>query len=319
MVSGKSNRKTKGAKPQKKGRRGVIFFAVVVFFVVLSVWFVFLLIGPDKVVVPLKIGEVERFVPAITYEEPDSFSEPVIIKSRSKKLHVAPGGNAPVVVNDRPVIAIVIDDMGYNKKICEALLDLDLNLSFAFLPFGSGTAQQAYKANRLGRDVLLHFPMEANDAKKWKAGRGTITLAMNSSEVRKVFEKNFASVPYAVGINNHMGSRYTQDNLAMQGFMKHVQAAGLFFLDSRTTKDSVGYSVAKKMAVKTAQRDIFLDNDRDSQKIKSQLRKLLEVARQHGSAIAIGHPYPETLQALGEYKREIRRQAVVVGVSALVR
>ena len=142
---------------------------------------------------------------------------------------------------------------------------------------------------------------------------------MDQPDIRRIFADNLASVPHAIGINNHMGSRFTQNNRAMRDFMESVQETGLFFLDSKTSRNSVGYFLARKMAVRTAKRDIFLDNVRDPQKIIIQLRKLVDVARRRGSAVAIGHPYPETLQALKEYKREMSQRVKVVGVEALVR
>jgi hypothetical protein len=318
MVTAKKKRKKKRPKQRKKGSQWLVLCVVAVLFTVLGGLVVFLTLSPDDATVLPEIGDVSEDGPVISYEETSVLSDPVVIEAQDKKSQVIPGAGDLAAETDRPLVAIVIDDMGYNKKNCEALLALDLNLSFAFLPFGPYTAKQAYKANRLGRDVLLHFPMEASDS-KWKPGPGTVTIAMDPPEIRRIFAGNLASVPYASGINNHMGSRFTQNNRAMQDFMASVQETGLFFLDSRTSRNSVGYSLAKRMGVRTAERDIFLDNVRDPQKIIIQLRKLLDVARRQGSAIAIGHPYPETLQALKEYKREILRQAKVVGVGALVR
>jgi hypothetical protein len=321
MVKTKKKRKKKRPKQRRKGSLWLVICVVAVLFTFLGGLIVFLMLGPDEVTVLPKSGDVSGDSPVITYEETSELSDPVIVEQtagKSQVSHVTTGGEDLVAAIDRPLVAIVIDDMGYNKKNCEALLDLDLNLSFAFLPFGPYTAQQASRANRLGRDVLLHFPMEASDL-KWKPGPGTVTIAMDYPEIRRIFDDNLASVPYASGINNHMGSRFTQNNRAMRDFMEAVQETGLFFLDSRTSRNSVGVFMAKKMAVQTAKRDVFLDNVRDPQKIIIQLRKLVDVARRQGFAIAIGHPYPETLQALKEYKREISQRVKLVGVGALVR
>jgi polysaccharide deacetylase 2 family uncharacterized protein YibQ len=122
-----------------------------------------------------------------------------------------------------------------------------------------------------------------------------------------------------MGINNHMGSRFTQNSEAVKVFMKLIRTGEMFFLDSRTSQNSVGFKIAREMGVRTANRNVFLDNVRDRQKIKIQLRKLLDIAERRGQAIAIGHPYPETLQALKELRREISSRAIVVGVSELVR
>ncbi len=320
MVTAKKKRKKKRPKQQKKGRQWLVIFVVAVFFTVFGGLVVFMTLIPDDVLVLPETGDLTGNGPVVSYEEDNVFSEPVIVEQKPKKnqvIDVAPEGGDLVVETAHPLVAIVIDDMGYNKKTCEALLALDLNLSFAFLPFGPYTRQQASLANRLGRDVLLHFPMEASDS-KWKPGLGTVKIAMDYPDIRRIFADNLAAVPYASGINNHMGSRFTQNNRAMRYFMGSMQESGLFFLDSRTSRNSVGYSLAKKMGVRTAERDIFLDNVRDPQKIIIQLRKLVDVARRQGFAIAIGHPYPETLQALGEYKRELLQRVKVVGIEAVV-
>lgn len=252
----------------------------------------------------------------IPYEEIYPPPEAAPIESSGVKKRIE-DSDVVVLEGEKPRVAIIIDDMGYQKKTCGKLLDLELNLTFAFLPFGPYTEKQAYRANRLGRDVLLHFPMEAADA-KWNPGPGTISINMGRQEIHEIFRRNLAVVPYAVGINNHMGSRFTQNSEAMQDFMVAVRRAGLFFVDSRTSQYSVGLFSAREAGVKAAKRDVFLDNVRDRQKITIQLQKLLAVAERNGQAIGIGHPYPETLQALKGLRREIRRRVRLVGVGELV-
>ncbi|MEN8142111.1 MAG: divergent polysaccharide deacetylase family protein [Thermodesulfobacteriota bacterium] len=251
----------------------------------------------------------------IPYEETYSSPDPPPLESADTKTKVE--DQVVVPEGEKPRVAIIIDDMGYQKKTGEGLLDLDLNLTFAFLPFGPYTEKLAHGANRLDRDVLLHFPMEAADA-KWKPGPGAVSIDMSREEIHRIFSRNLAAVPYVVGINNHMGSRFTQNSEAMQDFMVAVRSSGLFFVDSRTSQYTVGAFTAREMAVKTAKRDVFLDNVRDRGKITIQLRKLLKTAERKGQAIAIGHPYPETLAALKGIRGEIRRRVKVVGVSELV-
>lgn len=275
------------------------------------------ILKPSKVTDRPETDDVIGNDAPISYEETYLPPDPVTIKSDELKVKVEEGDEL-VTGGEKPLVAIIIDDMGYQKKTGEGLLSLDLNLTFAFLPFGPYTEKQAYRANRLGREVLLHFPMEAADA-KWKPGPGTVSIDMGREEIHRIFSQNMTDVPYAVGINNHMGSRFTQNSEAMQDFMVAVQKAGLFFVDSRTSKYSVGFFTAREMGVKTAKRNVFLDNERDRGKITVQLRKLLKVAERKGQAIAIGHPYPETLAALKGLRGEIRRKVKVVGVSELVK
>jgi polysaccharide deacetylase 2 family uncharacterized protein YibQ len=321
MATNKTNKTKKKKKPPKRQNRKRSFFnlfLVAAAVVLLTGVFLFVVLQPEEV--PLQV-QSEDVVgndngPSITYEETVTHVEPVIIDAGGKKGQ--PLSDDQGVKKDRPRIAIVIDDMGYQRKTCNGLIDLDLNLSFAFLPFGPYTRDQAYKAHRSGKDVLLHFPMEPSDP-KIDPGPGAVTINMGRREIRKVFAANMAEVPFIVGINNHMGSRFTQNREAVRTFMKLIRSGEMFFLDSRTSQSSVGFTMAREMGIRTAKRNVFLDNVRDRQKIKIQLRKLLDIADRQGSAIAIGHPYPETLHALRDLRLEITRRAKVVGVKELVR
>lgn len=215
-----------------------------------------------------------------------------------------------------PLLAIVIDDMGYQQQLDEELLHLNLNLTFAFLPQSPQTPEQAELAGRLGREVLLHLPMEPRD-QRWDPGPGALTLAMTETERAAVFARDLARVPQAVGINNHMGSRFTEDQAAMQDFLGLVRERRLFFLDSLTSPDSLGYTLAREMGVKTCRREVFLDNLREPDRIRAQIRELLAVAERQGWAVGIGHPYPQTLAALREARTEILSRTKLVGVSHL--
>lgn len=314
----KKKRKNAGAGPRSRRRQWLAFLVICAVLVIISGLLVFKVLEPgDQPELPGDYTRETGLAISDGEQRVDTSGRPELSESRLKKGPVVADEVGPGQESDRPLIAIVIDDMGYNKKTCEAIIELDLNLSFAFLPYGQYTARQAYRANRLGRDVLLHFPMEATDS-KFNPGLGAIAVNMQRDEIRKIFKNNLASVPYAVGINNHMGSRFTEDERVMRIFMESVQGSGLFFLDSRTTQNSVGYEVAKKMAVLTVERDIFLDNVREPRKIMMQLDKLVETARKKGTAIAIGHPYPETLQALREFRKVSGRQVKMVGIGELV-
>ncbi|HSH12214.1 MAG TPA: divergent polysaccharide deacetylase family protein [Desulfurivibrionaceae bacterium] len=215
-----------------------------------------------------------------------------------------------------PLLAIVIDDMGYQKQLDADLLHLNLNLTFAFLPESPHTPEHAELAGRLGREVLLHLPMEPSD-QRWDPGPGALTLAMTPAERAAVFTRDLARVPQAVGINNHMGSRFTEDQAAMQDLLGLVRDRRLFFLDSLTSPASLGYTLAREMGVKTCRREVFLDNVREPDRIRAQIRELLAVAERQGWAVGIGHPYPQTLAALREARPEILSRAKLVGVSHL--
>lgn len=218
----------------------------------------------------------------------------------------------------KPMLAIVIDDMGYRKDTGRQMLDLPLNLSFSFLPFSPHTAELVKAARQDGRDILLHLPMEPTD-RKWDPGPGTLLLAMSDPDLRRQFAKDLAAVPAAIGFNNHMGSRFTENTHAMEVLLGLAHEHRLFFLDSLTSSKSVGRRVAQQKNVPFVPRHVFLDNDQDKAKITRQLDALLALAEKRGWAIGIGHPHPATLEALAADQEKITARVELVGIGTLVR
>ncbi len=216
-----------------------------------------------------------------------------------------------------PQIAIIIDDIGNLRKMGEKFIDLDLNLNFSILPHSAHGLKLAQKAHSKGRDILLHLPMEPI-GQKWDPGPGALFLKMDAQTMRSTLLKDLAAVPLAIGINNHMGSRYSENEEAMTAFLTEIKPTNLFFIDSLTSSKSVGYKLAKNMAVKTAKRNIFLDNEKDPAKIIKQLEQLIKIAQKHGKAIAIGHPYPETLEALSKSIPLLQKDVTLTSVHNLV-
>ncbi len=267
-----------------------------------------------------KGGEITEKATPFSYEEPGLPNTVVGVEPGDKK-H-PPEKKLPVdnmvKSGGKPMLAIVIDDMGYKLKTGKGLLALDLALSFAFLPSGPHLDTLARKANKKGRDVLVHIPLEPADGGV-DPGPGALFISMSEATMRSRFEKNLAALPLARGVNNHMGSRFTQNREAMKIFLEMVRENDLYFLDSMTSRNSVGHIMAREMGIKTARRHVFLDNERDVRKIKKQLRHLLAVAEKSGLAIGIGHPYPETLTALKDMQAEIKKRARLAGVSRMVR
>jgi polysaccharide deacetylase 2 family uncharacterized protein YibQ len=217
----------------------------------------------------------------------------------------------------RPKVAIVIDDMGYRQQVGEQLMDLQIPLSFAFLPYAPYTKSLAEKASSMGRDVLLHLPMEPV-SQDHDPGPGALYTFMNKRTLEKIFEKDLAAVPGAVGVNNHMGSRFTEDRQAMATVLGLVKMNNLFFLDSVTSSKSVGAGLAVAVGVKTARRHVFLDHEQDKVKIAAQLKKLLSLAEEQGQAVGIAHPHPETLAVLREELATLSGRVNVVSISRLL-
>lgn len=197
---------------------------------------------------------------------------------------------------EMPRIAILIDDLGYNRQGMEASLILPSEVALAILPgtpFGVKTALASQKQKRI---TLLHAPME--NQRKLTLGHGGLYAEMSEEELKKTLEESLDSLPGVQGANNHMGSLLTENATSMKWVMEILQSRSLFFIDSLTSPHSVARQTAQAFGLNTVSRDVFLDNIRTEQAIDRQFSRLLKLARQHGSALAIGHPYPETTQYL---------------------
>jgi hypothetical protein len=226
--------------------------------------------------------------------------------------HPSPAGG------DIPAIAIIIDDLGNGYERDKRAVLLPGNLSYAFLPHTPYTAELAELAYRLHKDILLHLPMQATAAES--LGPGALTLDMSARQLRQTFLASLASVPHAIGVNNHMGSLLTQHPGHMQWLMQAIAESGdLFFVDSFTAPKSVAYKIATENRIPNVKRNVFLDSDRSSTAIRQQFYRLLAVARKNGIALAIGHPYPETLAVLETLLPTLTERGVrLVPVSQLI-
>jgi hypothetical protein len=231
----------------------------------------------------------------------------------------SPMQSVPLHQSLPPQVAIIIDDLGWDLGAAQVLLAMDIPLGFAILPHTPFKDFIAHEAQRRGKDVLLHLPMEPYNYPQINPGRPVLLSTMSTSELAAQIDSALAAVPAAVGVNNHMGSRLTEDRHAMYVVMQRMKHRNLFFLDSRTSQKSLAYQVARELGVRTAQRHVFLDNEADVRKISQQLHRLATLAREHGHAIGIGHPYPETVQSLRYTLPEIRQAGVeIVAISRLV-
>lgn len=192
-------------------------------------------------------------------------------------------------------IIIVLDDVGYNLNEVEAL-KLPTEVAFAILPKTPHSRLFAELAHEQGRDVMLHLPMSATNNNK--LGPSALTVGMFSEDLEKVLDEALNSVPYAIGVNNHMGSYLTTQQEAMNKLMVALKRQSLFFLDSRTTPHSIAYETAKRVGIPTDQRHIFLDHQQTEAFYQQQFLRLIRIAKKHGRAIGIAHPYPSSLTFL---------------------
>ncbi len=216
----------------------------------------------------------------------------------------------PPVRPPRPRLAIVVDDLGTDKRIAEELLRLDAPLTFSILPFQPHSRRIAQKAHAKGREVILHLPMEPRGFPLKDPGKGALFVAMSERELLRQLRKDLDSVPFIVGVNNHMGSRFMEHDMSVRLVLGELKKRGLFFLDSRTTAKTQGYQIARELALLAGERDLFLDNENDVQDIRTQLEGLIRLARDHGTAIGICHPYPTTITALKGMIAKIKAQGI---------
>lgn len=207
---------------------------------------------------------------------------------------------SPAALAGEPVprIVIIIDDLGYQLEAGLRALNLPGPISFAVLPATPSGTSLARTAHAKGKEVLLHLPLESVDRENLDEP-GAITLDMSRAAFHEVFGTALESVPYAIGVSSHRGSLLTRHPGHMAWLMEEIAARdGMFFVDSFTTHASVAMQIASESGVASTRRHVFLDNDRSPDALRKQFDRLTALARSKGVAVAIGHPYPETLDFL---------------------
>lgn len=217
----------------------------------------------------------------------------------------------------RPALTVIIDDLGLNGPATRRTIRLPGPLTLAFLPYGESTPELAREAKASGHEVFLHLAMEPLGNED--PGPMALLSGLGSEELRRRLHWALGRVPGASGVNNHMGSRLTADPRAMAVVMDELGRLGLPFVDSMTTGASVAARVALAAGVPTTARDLFLDNDPVPAAILAQLERAERLARRTGSAVAIGHPYPATLQVLADWlPGAVARGLVLVPATAMI-
>ena len=230
--------------------------------------------------------------------------------------------NLPSADKEKPKVVIIVDDMGSNKDSVDRLLEIEFPINFAILPYLPYSRYAAEKANQRGWDVILHLPMEPKSISGYvgdDAGVGVLLESLPKNEIIKKLDDNISAVPYVKGVNNHMGSKFTENPELMEIVLRELNAKGLFFIDSKTSADSKGFEIAKTLGMKTATRDVFLDQaSKDEHYVNSQILRLVNVSKEKGYAVGICHPYPETLKALRYMLPKIEGDVEITKVSSLL-
>lgn len=215
-------------------------------------------------------------------------------------------------------LAIVIDDVGYNRERGLRAVALKAPITIAVLPFTPHSQYLAQQTSKAGKDLIIHQPMEALPSEHVRLEQDTLTTQMSSLEFDATIDRAIRAIPQTVGFSNHTGSLLTTRYEPMRRLMQQLNTRGLFFLDSKTTSASVADKVADELGVTVLKRDIFLDHDRSPAAVLRAYEQAILVARRKGHAILVGHPYPITLSFLERALSRTPADINLVGVSQLV-
>jgi polysaccharide deacetylase 2 family uncharacterized protein YibQ len=243
--------------------------------------------------------------PTSPVERRTSARQPVVEKSGVLKPAVPREEPLPKVRRRRGSgsIVLIIDDLGFDGQPLERLMKLDPNVNYSILPNGTRTREFAEALHARGFEILCHLPMEPKGRET--PGRNAILTSMSDDEIARATRENIDAVPYARGVNNHMGSLATADRRVMRNVIAAIPD-GMYFIDSRTTGGSVAADVASEMKVPNATRHVFLDDVATERSIRRQLDALADAAQKRGIAVGIGHPYPVTLRVLADELPELK-------------
>ncbi len=222
----------------------------------------------------------------------------------------------------KPRVAIIVDDIGQHKEPIDKLLALEGPLTFAILPNLPYSTYAAEKAHQKGWDVILHLPMEPMESSGYMgqdAGEDALLVGQTKETILAQLDKNLASFPYVEGVNNHMGSKFMENDELMELVLERINSKGLYFVDSLTTARSVGYKTASSLGMRTVKRDVFLDlSSKGPDYVKSQLDKLVKISEKNGHAVGICHPYNATIEALAEYMPVLESEVEMSNASDVV-
>jgi len=212
-------------------------------------------------------------------------------------------------LNEPPRIAVIIDDIGYSRAVARLFLKPEIPITFAVLPRLQYSSDLAVELRCRGHEIMLHQPMEPYNS-EFDPGPGALYVGYDENQIAEIMNENIAGIPYAIGVNNHMGSRFTSSRKEIFETLNVVKQRNLFFVDSLTSSRSKAYRTALELHISAACRNIFLDNIVDESAIVNQLLKLRRHARVYGRAVGIGHPYPETAQAVDKFVNSMNHRDI---------
>lgn len=221
----------------------------------------------------------------------------------------------------KPKIIIIVDDVGLKKEAIDRLSKIDFPINFAILPFLPYSEYAASSAHKNGKEVLLHLPMEPKNSSGYSAedaGEGALLVGHSKTQIEQQLARNLKAFPHIKGVNNHMGSKFTENRELMELVLMRLKDENLYFVDSLTSDSSYGSSLATEFGIKFAKRDVFLD---DSKKGKNyminQIENLIEIAEKNGVAIGICHTYKDSIDVLSSYLPKIKDRVEISSVTSI--
>ncbi|MDH3739084.1 MAG: divergent polysaccharide deacetylase family protein [Alphaproteobacteria bacterium] len=269
----------------------------------------------------------DKPTPVLPYPDADNVEIPAPAKSLSND----PGARIPAgqawlknavaaaASDGRPMIAVVIDDVGIDRPRSQRAMALPAPVTIALLAYADDARDQAAMARRGGHELIVHLPMEPENGGT-NPGPNALLTDLPIAEFNRRIEWNLSQFAGYVGVNNHMGSKLTSDPAALAPVMSILKQRGLMFLDSRTTDETKGLAVAKRFGVPAVERNVFIDHELSPITVRTALVRVEDLAQRNGYAIAIGHPKDVTLDALEEWLPGVKdRGFAVVPLTAIVR
>jgi len=311
----KTRRKTNKKKPFRSSPAKVFIGLSILITVVVALGLLtHYLITPEK---PSKSTEAAQTSPAAkqgiarkspTFEIYPKKEVPTLEKAKK----------VPVPEQKLPLVAIIIDDLGYHKKLATKLSKLDAVLTFSILPYSPFQKSIARLSQDKGFGIMLHLPMEPIEYPDVNPGPGTLLTSMTPDELTRQLEKALDEVPFIRGVNNHMGSKMTAESSQMYQIFSILKKRNLYFIDSRTTIKTLCKPSARLFQIPFAQRDVFLDHKVEVEFIRKQLKELVRIAQRNGYAVGIGHPHSLTYKVLQEMLPELQKKVRLVPASEIV-
>ena len=315
-----------GNNKSRKQISGTRIAAFVILFLVVALVAGYFLFSPaNKTEITTLKPELSHIKPGVT-TPPVTITPPTAVSPAYKSQNNYPSDTTSETEISGSVgsvsgrLAIIIDDMGSSLEEARLLVAIKVPLTFAIIPGLRVDKDVAAYAATNNIETMIHIPMQAKGWPSQRLEANGLLVSMDSGELQERVSKFVQQFPGAVGANNHMGSEFTEHEDKMTDVLQNLKKYNLFFIDSLTTPDSAGLRVARQLGVRSARRNVFLDNEQERSYILGQLNQAVRMARRNGSAIAICHPHPATIATLAVALPGLAKQGIrLVQVSQLVR